>query len=162
MGCHPSYGNSNTFIIVLPVLSNWRLAGTWSASDRSYCCVNMSKIERKRISHIRRYLTRREFITKLGFVQVFCSACSFMEPGAFCSCLSFPLSSIITLLCGLVRSLIVNVICLISNHIILYLINFADKITTFPYCINRKAYNYLFRCTPNKKSPVNTGLFLFL
>lgn len=124
--------------------------------------VNMSKIERNRISHIRRYLLIRREYNEAGLRQVCCAACSFMEPGAFCSCLSFPLSSIITLLCGLVRSLIVNVICLISNHIILYLINFADKITTFPYCINRKAYNYLFRCTPNKKSPVNTGLFLFL
>ena len=97
-----------------------------------------------------------------GLRQVFCSACSFMEPGAFCSCLSFPLSSIITLLCGLVRSLIVNVICLISNHIILYLLNFADKITTFPYCINRKAYNYPFRCTPNKiKAQSIPGFFYF-
>lgn len=43
MGCHPSYGNSINFIIVHPALSNWRLAGTWSASDRTYCGVNMSK-----------------------------------------------------------------------------------------------------------------------
>ena len=43
LGCHPNYGNSINFIIVHPALSNWRLAGTWSASDRTYCGVNMSK-----------------------------------------------------------------------------------------------------------------------
>ena len=123
--------------------------------------VIISKIERNRISHIRG-TSQGGRLYEAGLRQVFCSACSFMEPGAFCSCLSFPLSSIITLLCGLVRSLIVNVICLISNHIILYLINFADKITTFPYCINRKAYNYPFRCTPNKiKAQSIPGFFYF-